>query len=68
GPEAHAIFRVFVDGKLVFESQPMTRGKKPEDLRVALNKAKSLVIEVDFGKNYDLGDFCAFADARVVQQ
>jgi len=68
GPEAHAIFRVLVDGKKVFESEPMTRGKKPHDLRVALNKAKSLVIEVDFGKNYDLGDFCAFANARVVQQ
>jgi len=68
GPAAHAIFRVLVDGKPAFESEPMTRGKKPTDLRVALNKAKSLVIEVDFGKNYDLGDFCAFADARVIQQ
>jgi len=68
GPEAHAIFRVLVDGKQAFESEPMMRGMKPKDLRVALNKASSLVIEVDFGKNYDLGDFCAFADARVVQQ
>ena len=68
GPEAHAIFRVLVDGKQVFESAPMTRGQKPEELRLELNKAKSLVLEVDFGKNYDLGDFCAFADARVVQK
>lgn len=68
GPEAHAIFRVLVDGKLVFESPPMTRGRQPEDLRLPLNKAKALVLEVDFGKNYDLGDFCAFADARVVQK
>lgn len=67
GPEAHAIFRVLVDGKQVFESQPMTRGKKPEALRLELNKAKTLVLEVDFGKNYDLGDFCAFVNARVVQ-
>lgn len=68
GPEAHAIFRVHVDGKKVFESQPMTRGQAPQELRVELNKAKELVLEVDFGKNYDLGDFCAFADARVVQK
>ena len=67
GPEAHAIFRVLVDGKQVFESKPMTRGQAPHELRIDLNKAKSLVLEVDFGKNYDLGDFCAFADARVVQ-
>jgi len=67
GPEAHAVFRVLVDGKLVFESKPMTRGQQPHELRIDLNKAKALVLEVDFGKNYDLGDFCAFADARVVQ-
>ncbi|MFT4516378.1 MAG: hypothetical protein ACI91B_005102 [Planctomycetota bacterium] len=68
GPEAHAIFRVFVDGKQVFESKPMTRGQQPHALRIDLNKAKALALEVDFGKNYDLGDFCAFADARVVQK
>ena len=25
-------------------------------------------LEADFGKNFDLGDLCAFADARVVQR
>ncbi len=33
-----------------------------------VEKAKKLVLEVDFGKNYDLGDYCVFADARLVQQ
>lgn len=46
----------------------MVRGQAPAALRVALNKAKTLTVEVDFGKNYDLGDFCAFADARVIQK
>ena len=46
----------------------MLHEQAPQDLRVALNDATTLTIEVDFGKNYDLGDFCAFADARVVQQ
>ncbi|MFK7739424.1 MAG: NPCBM/NEW2 domain-containing protein [Planctomycetota bacterium] len=68
GPQAHAVFRVFVDGQQAFESEPMTRGMPPQELHVALNKAQTLAIEVDFGKNYDLGDFCAFADARIVQQ
>jgi hypothetical protein len=68
GPEAHAVFRVFVDAELAFESQPKTRGMPAEAVRVELNGAKSLAIEADFGKNYDLGDFCAFADARVRQQ
>lgn len=68
GPQAHAVFRVFVDGKLQFESEPMTRSARPRDVRVEIAGAQQLAIEVDFGKNYDLGDFCAFADARVLQQ
>jgi len=68
GPAAHAVFRVYVDGAQVFESEPMVHEQSPETLRVALNRAKTLTVEVDFGKNYDLGDFCAFADARVVQK
>ncbi|MCK5940362.1 MAG: NPCBM/NEW2 domain-containing protein, partial [Planctomycetes bacterium] len=53
GPAAHAVFRVHVDGKQVFESPPMVRDQKPQSVRVALDKARSLTIEVDFGKNYD---------------
>lgn len=68
GPQAHAIFRVLVDGKVAFESAPKTIGMPAEAVRVELGKCRTLAIEVDFGKNYDLGDFCAFADARVVQQ
>ena len=68
GPAAHAVFRVYVDGVKTFESEPMRPERPPQELRVALNKAKTLTIEVDFGKNYDLGDFCAFADAHVVQR
>lgn len=68
GPEAHAVFRVFLDGELAFESVPKTRGLEAEPLRLDLRRAGVLAIEVDFGKNYDLGDLCAFADARVVQR
>jgi hypothetical protein len=68
GPEAHAIFRVRVDGRVVWESTPRMRGLPPEDIRIELGKAKTLGLEVDFGKNYDLGDLCVWADARVVQQ
>lgn len=68
GPQAHAILRVFVDGKLAFESEAMTRGKQPQKLQIELGKAAALAIEADFGLNYDLGDLCAFADARVVQR
>ena len=68
GPEAHAVFRVLIDGVVAFESSPKTLGEPAELVRVDLKKCRQLSIEVDFGKNYDLGDFCAFADARVVQK
>lgn len=68
GPEAHALLRVLVDGNVVFDSGPRTRGLVPQAVRIELHKCKTLAIEADFGKNYDLGDLCVFADARVVQQ
>ncbi|MFY9344901.1 MAG: NPCBM/NEW2 domain-containing protein [Planctomycetota bacterium] len=68
GPEAHAVFRVLVDDQVAFTSAAKVRGAAPEVLRLELKKAKSLTLEVDFGKNYDLGDYCVFADARLVQQ
>ena len=68
GPDANAVFRVFVDGKLAHESKARLRGQPAESLRIPLQKAKVLAIEADFGQNFDLGDHCVFADARVVQQ
>ncbi len=68
GPEAHAVFRVLVDDKVVFTSDSFTRGKLAEVLRIELNKGRTLVLEVDFGKNYDLGDYCVFAEPRLVQR
>jgi hypothetical protein len=68
GPEAHAIFRVLVDGAVAFESEPRTRGQAPLPVRVDLQRARSLALEVDFGKNYDLGDFCVFAEPRVLRR
>jgi hypothetical protein len=68
GPAAHAVFRVLVDGKVAFESAPKVRGEAATPVQVELGRCQQLAIEVDFGKNYDLGDFCAWAEARVVQR
>lgn len=68
GPAAHAIFRVLVDGKVAFESAPKVFGEAPTPVQVELGRGQQLALEVDFGKNYDLGDFCAFAAARVIQR
>lgn len=68
GPQAHAIFRVMGDGKVLYESAPRVCGQAPSPIRIELNKCQVLAIEADFGKNFDLGDLCAFADARVLQR
>jgi hypothetical protein len=68
GPAAHAIFRVLVDGRVAFESAPKVLGEAATPVQVELLHCQQLALEVDFGKNYDLGDFCAWADARVVQR
>lgn len=68
GPAAHAIFRVLVDGRVAFESAPKVLGEAATPVQVELARGQRLAIEVDFGKNYDIGDFCAWADARVVQR
>lgn len=66
GPQAHAVFRVFADGKLLHESTA-SAGSGGQAVRLDLGRCKELAIEADFGKNFDLGDLCAFADARVVR-
>jgi hypothetical protein len=68
GPQAHAVFRVLVDDKVAYESPGRTRGMPPEVVRVELGRCQRLAVEVDFGKNYDLGDYCVFADARVLRR
>lgn len=68
GPAAHAVFRVYVDGREVFESEPKVHGAAPTRVEVELGRCGELSIECDFGRNYDLGDYCAWADARVVQR
>lgn len=68
GPQAHAVFRVFADDELLFESEPMTVGADPETIKLPVKDRSVLVIEADFGKNFDLGDHCVFAEARVTQK
>lgn len=65
GPQAHAILRVLADDKVIFDSGAVTPGMPPQELKLGIDGARTLTIEADFGKNLDLGDQCAFANARV---
>lgn len=65
GP-ADAVFRVLLDGEVAFEQQHVGPGFV-ETVRVPLDAATTLSLEVDFGERLDLGDHCAFADARLLK-
>lgn len=67
GP-AHAIFRVLDGEKVLFESKPLTRQSEPVELKIDIRNVDRLTIEADFGKNYDFGDHCVFAEARLIKQ
>ncbi len=66
-PQAHAVFRVVADGDVVYRSPPMTHGRKPEQLAIKVANVRQLTLETDFGNNFDLGDHCVFADARLLK-
>lgn len=68
GEQAHAIFRVLVDGVVRFDSGAVTADAAPRDVEVPITGAGQLSLEADFGKNLDLGDVCVFADARVMKK
>ena len=65
--QAHAVFRVLVDEKLVYEAEAVTLADPPMELRIPLAGVKKLTLQTDFGKNFDLGDHCVFAGARLVK-
>ena len=68
GPDAHAVFRVLADGKVVLQLDAVTKQQAPQPIALAIKGVKSLALEVDFGANFDVGDLCAFADARVIKK
>lgn len=61
---AHAIIRIRADTRTVFESDPFQVGTPSVQIEVPLEGVQRITIEADFGENLDLGDHCAFADAR----
>lgn len=65
GP-ADAVFRVLLDGEVVLEQTGVGPAFERR-LRVPLETAGTLSLEVDFGEHFDLGDHCVFADARLLR-
>lgn len=66
GSAGSAPCRILVDGETLFET--VLAPGRPQNVSIELKRGNKLTLEVDFGRNYDLGDHCAFADARVIQR
>lgn len=62
---ADAIVRVRGDGRILFEADHVKRGVPSLPVKVSVQGVRQLVLETDFGESLDVGDHCAFADARV---
>lgn len=68
GQQAHAILRVYGDGRLLFDSGALTPQTAPATLKLPVTNVERLTLEADFGERFDLGDHCVFASARVWRQ
>ena len=55
-PYANVTVRVKLDDKVVHEAQDFVAGKLADVVQVPLGVAKTLTLEVDYGKNYDVQD------------
>lgn len=67
GENASVVFRLLVDGRVVFESPEMTATSPPLEVNVALSEAKVVSMETDFGRRADVDDLADWGDARLVK-
>ena len=55
-PYANVTVRVLLDGKPAFEKQDVTAGDMSDVVEIDLKQAKTITLEVDYGKGYDVQD------------
>jgi hypothetical protein len=67
GAAGRATVRVRADGKPIYEKADARGDGKPQTIDVPLAGARALVLEVDFGRDQDVGDRVIWANARLVR-
>jgi uncharacterized GH25 family protein len=67
GKLGQADIRVLGDGKAIFEKADAKGDQPSSDVNVKVNGVKELVLEVDFGKNQDVGDRVVWGNARLLR-
>jgi hypothetical protein len=67
GKLGQADVRVLGDGKAIFEKADAKGDQPSADVNVKVGGVKELVLEVDFGKNQDVGDRVVWGNARLLR-
>jgi hypothetical protein len=68
GPLADVTVRVNVDGAVRFEHEHLTPGRSPGQLRIDVEGASTLELDVQFGHYGDVQDRFDWADAALVRK
>jgi hypothetical protein len=67
GKLGQAAIRVIADGKTLFENLDARGDQAPADLKLKVDGVRELTLEVDYGKNDDVADRVAWANARLLR-
>jgi hypothetical protein len=67
GKLGQAAIRVVADGKALFENLDARGDQAPADLKLKVDGVRELTLEVDYGKNDDVADRVAWANARLLR-
>ncbi len=67
GKIGEAAIRVVADGKTLYENPDAKGDQQPADLKLKVAGVHELSLEVDYGKNDDVGDRIAWANARLLR-
>ena len=65
-PRGNVVFRVLGDGRVFFDSGPVTGREPARDLNIEVTGVNELTLLVDYGEGMDLADHADWADARII--
>lgn len=66
-PSGSVIFRVFGDGKVLFDSGVLTGQDAPRDIKVGVTGVNTLTLIVDYGDGLDLSDHADWGGVRLLK-
>jgi hypothetical protein len=67
GKVGDCAIRVLADGKPLFDKPDALGTQPPADLKLKVDGVRELTLEVDFGRNDDVGDRVVWANARLLR-